>query len=257
MCAMFWSLLAISYDAYRTVVKQTPLATNKAVQMAVMMWVINALAAGLLSLVSPLQLVDSGVYCFFAFASYYMACWFLPSIIICVVGMAYYYWNIFALAREVTNKASSIILRGSNGNDTTIDETARRSSIKLAQRLALFVIIFFLCWAMASAVILMKLADTYTAPWDGITGVFASLHNVLTPFMYGYLNRRLRLFQCFRAIRIHSTDGWRGSHQIQTRQEEMTSGLASPTTRTKAEGAEEVILPTLMITVQLEKDAVT
>lgn len=131
---MFFVLLVMSYDSYRTIVKGESIGVRKALIAVGVTWLICASSVGLFSFQSAIFMPESGVFCFFEFDSSFMYGFFLPTFVIVVVAMSYFYYKIFQITRAA--------LKTMGGHHLSITDNRRKLQLRLARKLFLFVLIF-------------------------------------------------------------------------------------------------------------------
>ena len=98
---------------------------------------------------------------------------------------SYCYLRILQISRTVLNRLRET-------TNLSLSDTRSRTQLRLARKLFLFVLLFFVGWIAAALAIVLQLSIGEMFALDAITGVTSVAHSCVVPVAYGLINPRLR-----------------------------------------------------------------
>jgi hypothetical protein len=186
----FMNIMMIAWSSYTNVIHRKMISIAAATICIIMIWLIEMLGVAILSGFSKVILMTNGAYCFFDFTSVVITYWFTPIMIITLLFIIYFYYNIYNFARE-NNTVIKI-----NGQDSNNEHVIR----SVALRSIMFIGIFFIGWFPAVITCIYAVIHGFaTESLDIYLAVSGSTHSILQPIAYGIYNRNLHklIVYCF------------------------------------------------------------
>ncbi len=109
----FFCVALIAWRNHRIVAHSKDISPKTAFGMVAGVWFISEVGTFSLGLISPIYLMPTGAYCFYQFSSPVMLYWFCPVMVIALLFVCFFYYQIFTIASkiDVNHNASSSSLR--------------------------------------------------------------------------------------------------------------------------------------------------
>lgn len=182
----FWCMAFLSLRNYSTIVSNVNVTIEKAVNVIVLLWCICLIVTFILSYVSSIYLMW-GLFCFFGFTSIVII-WMIGSLVLSLIIMGYtniYIWR--------TIKINEHRIR-SRGLITTGDLNILVST-RFAKRAITSMFILLSCWIFAIVCVYYEYVEGKSREFSTVfLGVFGTLHSVIQPIYFFFVNPKYREF---------------------------------------------------------------
>ena len=181
----FISIMLIAWNSYDNVINNKTIPVPTAAMILFIVWSVTAFGTILTSWYSNLILMPDGAYCFFDFKSVTIIYFFVPTMLITLILMIYFYLRIYLIANK-----SNTIIRINN-----IETNNANISRKVALRSLIFVVTYFIGWFPAIIACIYDILYGYLPESLDISlAIAGSLNSIWQPVAYGIFNRNLQKF---------------------------------------------------------------
>ncbi len=191
----FYSNALFAYKNYLFIVKNRDMTRGESLTCCVILWVVSAVVTALFGKISPARLQPAGNYCFFDFDSPGIRYWLVPSLVLAILMMIFFYGHVYSTTR----------------NYETWNGQAHHPSTRFLKRAIVLVTLMGTLWfgALVATLYAWTRDNTITPALDEWVGICGSAHSVAVPVVYGYFAWKQERKKQVRDKKIRSRDKYK------------------------------------------------
>ena len=186
----FWCVMFLSVNMYCIVICKNEVSNKMAFLIVCGIVVISLAVTCLLGLVSPIYLVSAGTYCMYAFKSYAIAAWLVPSLLIAITVMIFCHVSV---VKHLT-KLLAYPTVDTHLNVTTLHDIWKA---QLKWRSTLFIFAVIACWGLTSVTCIYEFAvGRATEELVTAVGVMGISFSWIAPLIFLFTSAYRKSLQC-------------------------------------------------------------